>query len=155
MSLTSGDTMRDYFTRLIQAMVWADERAIGAIRAAPNADAVRLLARVLGAVEVWLSRLEGRAPALAVWPEITLDQCAEFAGRNAAGWLAFVGRQDDWGKIIRYRNQAGTEYKTALSDIVTHVVIHGAYHRGQVARALGQASAPTDFILFVRERAGQ
>jgi uncharacterized damage-inducible protein DinB len=147
--------MRDYFTRLIQAMAWADERAIAAIRAAPNADALHLFAHVLGAEEVWLSRLEQRQPALAVWPEITLDQCAEAAARNAAGWLAFVARQDDWSKIIRYRNQAGVEFETALSDIVTHVVIHGAYHRGQVARALGQASVPTDFILFVRERAGQ
>jgi len=40
-----------------------------------------------------------------------------------------------------------------VEDILTHVTIHSAYHRGQIAsdlRAAGQAPAYTDFIHAVR-----
>ncbi len=145
--------MREHFTRLIRAMAWADERALAAIRAADNPEALRLFAHALGAEEVWLSRVEGRPATLAVWPDLTIEQAAEASARNAAGWLALVERQPDdaWGRPITYRTTAGDELQTALSDIVTHVVIHGAYHRGQVARVLGPASVGTDFIIFTRE----
>jgi uncharacterized damage-inducible protein DinB len=38
-------------------------------------------------------------------------------------------------------------------DILTDVVIHGAYHRGQVARIIGRGggqSPNTDYIAYIR-----
>jgi uncharacterized damage-inducible protein DinB len=38
-------------------------------------------------------------------------------------------------------------------DILTHVVVHGAYHRGQIAKLLGRAGVAavnTDYITFAR-----
>jgi uncharacterized damage-inducible protein DinB len=42
---------------------------------------------------------------------------------------------------------AGAEFKTPIRDVVTHLVMHSAYHRGQVAAAVkedGGKPAPTD-----------
>lgn len=59
----------------------------------------------------------------------------------------------DLGAVVRYRNTKGEEFATPVIDILTHVVVHGAYHRGQIAKALGRAgtrAVNTDYITFAR-----
>jgi uncharacterized damage-inducible protein DinB len=56
-------------------------------------------------------------------------------------------------RAITYRNSAGDEYTSTLEDILTHVSLHGAYHRGQIAasvRAAGDTPTATDYIAFAR-----
>jgi uncharacterized damage-inducible protein DinB len=41
----------------------------------------------------------------------------------------------------------------AVGDMLLHVALHGAYHRGQIAllvRAGGSTPSPTDYIAFIR-----
>ena len=52
-----------------------------------------------------------------------------------------------------YRNSAGNQFTSTLEDILTHVTLHGSYHRGQVAsliRSAGDTPSPTDYIFFAR-----
>src|SRR5207237_7244435 len=54
---------------------------------------------------------------------------------------------------VTYRTSAGDQFTSTLEDILTHVSIHGSYHRGQVAsliRAAGDTPSPTDYIFFTR-----
>lgn len=56
---------------------------------------------------------------------------------------------------MTYRNSKGLEFTNAVSDTLTHVSLHGSYHRGQIAQALrnaGHEPVNTDFITFVREK---
>ena len=72
--------------QLVGHMAWADAKVLGALRAAPHLSVpVELFGHVLGAEQVWLARLEGRPSAVAVWPGLTLDQCAPVAAESAAG----------------------------------------------------------------------
>ena len=70
--------MKAHFARMIDAMAWADRRVIDAVAQFPAAqpEAMPLLAHVLAAEHVWLARLEKRAPRVAVWPTLTLAECA-------------------------------------------------------------------------------
>jgi uncharacterized damage-inducible protein DinB len=55
---------------------------------------------------------------------------------------------------IAYTNTKGEPWTNTVGDILTHVVLHSAYHRGQIAaglRASGQPPAYTDFIHCVRQ----
>ncbi|MDO8549036.1 MAG: DinB family protein [Ignavibacteria bacterium] len=55
--------------------------------------------------------------------------------------------------IIKYRNTKGDEYQNRLSDIITHVINHSSYHRGQIAllvRNAGGIPAVTDYIAYRR-----
>jgi len=149
--------MGDYLTRLFQHMAWADESALAALRKAGGASrlAHQELAHVLGAEHVWLARLEGRPAAVAVWPELSIEECEALARETRAGFQAYVERTDDAAleRTVHYRNSAGAEFDTRASDILLHVALHGAYHRGKVAAALrasGAEPAPTDYIGFVR-----
>jgi uncharacterized damage-inducible protein DinB len=72
-----------------------------------------------------------------------------------AGFRAYVQRLDeeDLERTVHYRNSAGAEFDTKISDILLHVALHGSYHRGKVAAALrhaGAQPAATDYIGFVR-----
>ena len=56
-------------------------------------------------------------------------------------------------RTVHYRNSAGAEFDSKISDILLHVALHGSYHRGKIAAALrgaGADPAPTDYIGFVR-----
>ena len=54
---------------------------------------------------------------------------------------------------VRYRNSAGNDFDNSVGEILTHVAMHGHYHRGQIARtmrAAGREPVYTDYIGYVR-----
>jgi uncharacterized damage-inducible protein DinB len=56
---------------------------------------------------------------------------------------------------VSYTNSKGEAWSSTVQEILTHLVIHSAYHRGQIAsdlRAAGQEPAYTDYIHAVRQR---
>lgn len=142
--------------RLLDHLRWADEAVVAALRAAPeHAGALELLSHVVGAEETWLARLEGREPRAAVWPRLTLGETAELARTVHAGLADWIARTDAAAleRDVAYTNSAGQPFTTRALDIVTHVMLHGSYHRGQIAMLLRQSGArpvPTDYIAFVR-----
>jgi uncharacterized damage-inducible protein DinB len=151
------EVSKKYLRRLFDHMAWADAKAIGALRKSKGASGLAHseLAHVLGAEHVWLARLEQRPSAVAVWPTLSVDDCETLSNENRAGFLDFLDRQDGESleRTVHYRNSAGAEFDTKVSDILLHVVLHGSYHRGKVAAALrgsGAEPAPTDYIGFVR-----
>jgi uncharacterized damage-inducible protein DinB len=149
--------MKEHLRRLFDHMAWADAKAIGALRKSRGATelAQSELSHILGVEHVWLTRLEQRPATVAVWPTLTVDDCEKLAKQNRAEFLEFLDQQDaeSLERTVHYRNSAGAEFDTKISDILLHVALHGSYHRGKVAAALrtcGAEPAPTDYISFVR-----
>jgi uncharacterized damage-inducible protein DinB len=147
----------EYFTKLFDHMEWADKRALASLRGLsdPPAAAVELLAHVLGAERVWLSRMEGRKSPLAVWPKLTLDDAERVLGENAEGYRHLLSKLSSAGlqQPITYTNSAGDEFTSTVEDMLTQVVTHGSYHRGQITaqvRAAGGTPNPTDYIAYTR-----
>lgn len=141
---------------LVEHLRWADSRILEALRSEdPPARALKTYAHVLGAENVWLARLQGRAPDLAVWPELDVDDCARVASDNADALAAFLEEtpKDHLQRSVRYRNSAGQEFESRIDDVLLQVAMHGQYHRGQVnllLRDAGLQPAPVDYIAFVR-----
>ena len=149
--------MSDILPRLFEHLRWADERVheslVDAVNPPPHT--LDLFAHLIAVEHVWLSRIRGEKPDVAVWPKLSLTQCAELATRNANEFLALIESVDEIALEggITYRNSAGAEFTSTLRDILVHVALHGAYHRGQIAaavRAGGDTPASTDYIAFVR-----
>jgi uncharacterized damage-inducible protein DinB len=146
-----------HLKRLFEHMVWADRAAAAALAAAPDAPAQALAtyAHLLGAELVWIDRLEGVPQSVAVWPGADLAACCDLAERSQRRYAAYVAllTEPDLDRPVPYTNSAGQSFESRAGDILLHVALHGAYHRGQVAqllRAAGAAPAPTDYIAFVR-----
>ena len=141
---------------MFEHVAWADAQVGRALTsAAAPAAAVREYAHVVGVEEVWLARVQRRTPALAVWPEIDAGAAMAEGARVLIGYSALLGTLDGAAleQTVTYTNSARREFSTPLIDILTHVALHGQYHRGKVNLVLrqnGLEPAPTDFIGFTR-----
>lgn len=149
--------MSSPLARLFAHLGWADQAVIAALRQTPTlaAEWLALFGHVLGAEHVWLARIEGRDPTTAVWPTLTVEECAHLAAANLQGFQALVERLGaaDLAAMVHYRNSAGREFDTRIEDILFHVCLHGSYHRGQIGQAMrqgGAVPAPTDYIGYIR-----
>ncbi|MBD2871145.1 DinB family protein [Paenibacillus arenilitoris] len=137
---------------------WADNEAVRALKEAgiTGGKPLSLLGHIAAAEKVWLGRINGSEGApYPVWPEIGLAECERLLAENKQGYDDLLGRLTDerLTETIEYRTSMGTEFRTSVIDILTHVFLHGSYHRGQIAMLLRNEGADpliTDYILFVR-----
>lgn len=71
-------------------------------------------------------------------------------------WRDYLGKLSSAGlsETVPYKNSKGEPWSSTVQDILTHVILHSAYHRGQIAsqmRAGGDQPAYTDFIHAARQ----
>jgi uncharacterized damage-inducible protein DinB len=135
--------------KLFDHLEWADALILGALRVSPDPRALEIYSHILGSEHVWISRVRGEKPKLAVWPELTVDACASLAAENARELRTFIGQE----RMVHYTNSAGAQFDSSVEDILLHVATHGQYHRGQVnllLRQSGASPAPVDYIAWAR-----
>jgi uncharacterized damage-inducible protein DinB len=141
--------------RRFEYHVWATA-TIGDVLVDDAPRACAYMAHACTSDRVWLLRLRGEpTAAVALWPELPADDVRALAEANAQEWSRFLAGLDDDGvaRPVTYTNSRGETYTTPAGDILDHVLLHGAYHRGQAAAALRAAGVPppaTDFIVWVR-----
>jgi len=152
-----SELIKDHLARLFKHVEWADARVLASLRGARNSQQrnLELFAHILGSEQVWLSRIHGTPAQIAVWPALTLDECEKVAKENVSAYNDLVSAltPELLQKPIMYKNSAGDQFTSTIEDILTHVTMHGAYHRGQIAasiRASGDTPTATDYIAFVR-----
>jgi uncharacterized damage-inducible protein DinB len=149
--------MKGHFMKLYQHLEWANTRVMASLRSAqnPRKRDLELYAHILGAEHVWLSRINGTTGRISVWPVLSLDECERLGQENVKVFNDLVSRLTPalLSSAITYRNSAGDQYTSTIEDILTHVAMHGAYHRGQIAASIrggGDTPSPTDYIAFIR-----
>lgn len=146
----------DHHARLLRYDAWANAEAVSSLgRGTPPAQALRWMGHIVGSELLWLSRLTEEPPRLAVWPELDVEAAAARVDELARAWPSYLSGlgAEDLGDGIAYRNSLGEFWTSTVGDILTHVVIHSAYHRGQIAaavRSAGGEPAYTDFIHAAR-----
>ncbi|HJT17469.1 MAG TPA: DinB family protein [Thermoanaerobaculia bacterium] len=139
--------------RLFDYDDWANREEVRHLRSLrnPPPQAIKILAHIVGTEWLWLGRLRSETPAI-VWPELTLVQIDEQLARLHAEWPREFGRTD----VVTYVNSKGEPWTSGADDILMHVIIHGGYHRGQIAtivRQWGETPAYTDYIHWCRSGA--
>ena len=137
---------------------WANREVLATLSASarPTARPLQLLAHILSAERLWLERIRRQAQSLPVWPDSSLDHCAAQINELALLWREFFSQLTPAGlsENITYKNSKGEPWTSTVVDILTHVALHSAYHRGQIAsqvRAGGEQPAHTDFIHAARQ----
>lgn len=155
---TAGPSGKKHFTRLFHYVRWANNNVLQLLQMAPTAPTtLRFFAHLLAAEQVWLTRLQMKDSAgLAIWPDLALPACMRLLEANAAGYQCYLeeSTEQSLSAIITYRNSKGMEFHSVAADILTQVVLHGAYHRGQIEwemRRAGNEPVNTDYVVFVRE----
>ena len=148
----------DHFRRQFTYDEWANREVLAGLRASAQSATrpLQLLAHILSAERLWLERLKQQPQTFPVWPDFTLDQCEQKITELAQLWREYLAQLSptELSKKISYQNSKGDPYTSTVEDVVTHVALHSAYHRGQIAslmRAAGEQPAYTDFIHPVRQ----
>ena len=143
--------------RLLRYDVWANGETLDSLRqGSPPAKSLRWMAHIVAAEQLWLARLRQQPAPLPVWPDLTVAACATHLDQLSAGWPAYL-EEIGSGRLARsvtYTNSKGEKWTSGFEDVLTHVTIHSAYHRGQIAsdlRSAGHTPAYTDFIHAVRQ----
>ena len=137
---------------------WANQETLRSLvePIAPPAKAIARMAHIVGADGLWLDRIEGKTDSI-VWPEWPLEEIQTHLHATRTRWERLTAALSDQalGQNVQYKNSKGEPWSSPLADILAHVVMHGAYHRGQIAsdlRAAGFEPAYTDFIHAARNR---
>lgn len=144
--------------RLARYDAWANRHFANVFRD-EHERPIRLLAHAAESELVWLRRIEGTHPSSRTadfWPDLNAAECRVLIEQAADVLGSFVDSldADDLAQSAVYRNSKGTTYRTPVPDVLTHLLLHSHYHRGQAAaalRALGVDPPWTDFIAFARE----
>ena len=150
--------MTDYLSRLIRYDIWANREVLDSLeQSPPPSKSLRWMAHILGAEHLWMARLRRRQPALPVWPDLDVEQCGTQLDELSRLWPAYLRglTRERLGDTISYTNSKGEAWTNTVEEILTHVTIHSAYHRGQIAadlRSAGSSPAYTDYIHAVRQR---
>jgi len=149
--------LAEYLRRQFLYDAWANREVLSVICGGGSdaQGALRLMAHILSAEGLWLERLKGEPQSLPVWPEFDLEQCEARATVLEGLWMEYLRAMSSTGlaENISYKNSKGEPWSSTVQDVLTHVVMHSAYHRGQIAslmRTGGQIPAYTDFIHAVR-----
>ena len=143
--------------RLLRYDAWANAEALTAAGTVAAGEARRLMAHVVAAEWLWLARLRRQPQPAPVWPDWNGDESARRAGAIAAEWGSYLSSLDEpaLAQRVPYVNSKGEAWESSVEDVLMHVVLHGAYHRGQAARAVREAGgtpAYTDYVHARRQR---
>ncbi len=143
--------------RMLRYDRWANGETLRSLQQGTvPARSLKWLAHIIGAEFLWLSRIQGMRPELPVWPELSLEECERRLDQLARLELEQLagGTGGPLSRSVGYTNSKGEAWSSTLEEILTHLVIHSAYHRGQIAsdlRAAGAEPAYTDYIHAVRQ----
>ena len=150
--------MLEHHRRMFRYDAWANAECLAGLHAAaaPPVRSLGYLAHILSCEWLWLERIQQAKQRFEVWPAWALDECAAQLAALRPAWDEFLTALDPGAlrRRVPYTNTKGERFESEIGDILTHVVTHSAYHRGQIAtdmRAAGFAPAYTDFIHAVRE----
>ena len=154
------------FLRMFGYDDWANRECLAAMRSARSVstETVGRMAHILSAQKLWLERILKQPQSMPVWPASTTEDCLRLADEMSSAWLNYLAEfttklesqlpSRSLDERVEYRNSKGEPWSGRVEDILTHVLFHSAYHRGQIAfemRASGTEPAYTDFIHAVRQ----
>ena len=149
--------LQQHFLTMFAYDHWANGECLMAMRkAATSPETIRRMSHVLSAEQLWLERMLGEPQSLPVWPTTTIEECALLADDMKARWSKYLSEllPVAFERVVEYRNSKGETWSNRVEDILMHVLMHSAYHRGQIAlemRASGTQPPYTDFIHAVRQ----
>lgn len=150
----------DQLKQLCEYDFWANKKVAAVFEITSSRQlqqAYALFSHLRASQQIWLQRIQGNSTAdIQLWPEETdpENDLQELTALHEQ-WLHLLTEKDaNLDKTVSYTNSKGTAFKTPLTGILHHIIIHGQHHRAQIASLLREADITppaTDFIFYLRE----
>ena len=130
--------MIERLNRELAYNAWANREVLRSLLVARTMPerASAVMAHLIGAEWLWLRRLGHRTAPMEVWPALPLTECEAQLLELSRAWQVYLANlsPDSLGQEIRYTNSKGEDWSNTVEDVLTHVVLHSSYHRGQMRR---------------------
>src|SRR5579863_2002326 len=140
------DRLLEHIRRQFAYDAWANREVLAALKTNPLQRPLELLAHILSAEQLWFERIQGQPQSLPVWPQASIEQCEAHLNQLVESRHTFLNQLSptSLSHKVTYKNSKGETWTSTVEDILTHVLLHSAYHRGQIAsqlRAAGETPA--------------
>lgn len=136
---------------------WANRRMIVAVRDQKSERSRQIVAHLLTTEAEYFERLYGKdSTGFDFWPDLDIASCAQLAKENSERFEKLLKQFDDEGLGINasYRTSEGIPHENSYREVLTHVLMHSATHRGNIVlqmRAEGREPPKIDYIIYLRE----
>ena len=108
---------------------------------------------VVAAVEIWYCRARSIVQeSVDFTPSLSLGECKLKLEEGTKLWKEYLanGSTADLDRAVTYRDTFDNEYTMTLRDIISHMMLHSAHHRGQTAILLRRAGfTPADADYYI------
>jgi uncharacterized damage-inducible protein DinB len=155
--LKEPDTLLKHFINLFNYSNWATEQSASQVvkENTGNKRVSELLSHIINSQRIWLNRILRIDPIPDPWEEHSPGRCSELSKQVTSEWINFLESLDyeDLERKIKYKNNKGKDSENTIGDILTHIINHSTYHRGQIAQLLrqsGKQPPKTDYIAYRR-----
>lgn len=136
---------------------WANRRLIVAVKESTNSRTLEILGHLLTTELEYYERLFGKdSTGFNFWPTLSIESCGDLARQTAEKYEKLLRRFDEDGLNISasYKTSEGSVCENSYREILSHVLLHSATHRGNVITRLrdeGIAPPQIDYIIYLRE----
>lgn len=143
----------DYFGQLFAYDDWANGGHLKGLADGASPQALRAMAHLLATREIWLLRIKGEPVGdLKFFRELDLAGCNALHEKVQQVWQDWLQTltPEALAEKVTFKDTFENEYTLTRRVMLTHVLLHSAHHRGQVAMAQRQAGfKPTDLDLYL------
>ena len=147
----------EHLRQLFSYNDWANRRLVVAIKTAASERSRRILAHLLITEREYYERLYGKdSTGFDFWPDLPIEELGEMARENAEMYDKLLRRFEEEGLDlkVKYRNSNGIPYENTFRELLAHVLLHSATHRGNIIVRLREDGADppgTDYVIYLRE----
>lgn len=133
---------RQKLQRLLQFDLWCSRKLNSIIRTGVECDQTpacrAFLSHIINVQKKWYGRVTGEdSNPVYLWEDIDPADLNTVARKIHGKWMDLVADHEvDLETLIYWTNDKGVEYAGTLHQICNHLIIHGQYHRAQIALLL-------------------
>lgn len=152
--------MKKQFRDLLKYNEWANYRVLKSLEesGSEHQELLKLYSHILSAQIIWLNRIkELPTSPFPVWEEYKISELRTMTEESSDNWNDYMGEHklETFEEMIFFTNSEGKKYENTIREIISHMVNHSSYHRGQIAARMRQLNLEppvTDYIAYSRTK---
>jgi uncharacterized damage-inducible protein DinB len=139
--------------KLVAHCEWANNawRDFIEARAASDDWLRQRISHIMLGERAWFQRIHGKEPGREIWRQLSFSELGQLAEEHHRVYADLLTQ--DLTRMIAFQRFTGEMYESPIADILLHLTLHGAHHRGQMAThasAVGLTPINTDFVQYCR-----
>ena len=140
-----------HLARLVAHCTWANQAWLRFVaESTPTEEWLRQrISHIFLGERAWFQRIAGEEPNRDLWTALDLPELERIAAAHDRQYAELFDR--DLTRTIVFQRFTGEKGQLPVADILLHLTLHGAHHRGQMAArvsAAGVTPINTDFVHY-------